>query len=83
MRVLRRCDGRRGRFAVKGFGAMSLGSTHGNEWALAMILLAGIIAMKANASSCITTACCEQPYPATTPPIHSTTILLSFLVAPI
>ena len=68
MRVLRKCDGRRPRFAVKGFGAILAGSIHGNGWVHCYGTASWNHAMKAKASSCSTTACCEQTCPATAPP---------------
>ena len=79
--MLWQCDGRRGGFAVRGFGAIFAGSIHGNGWVHRYGSASWNHAIKANASSCNTTACCEQPCSATHPPIHPTTI--SFVVPPL
>ena len=80
MRVLRKCDGRRPRFAVKGFGTILAGSIHGNGWVNRYGTASWNHAMKAKASSCSATARCEQLCPATTPPMHLITI--SFAIPP-
>ena len=81
MRVLWQCDGRGGGFAVRGFGAIFAGSIHGNGWVHRCGSARWNHAMEANASSCSTKACCEQPCPATTPLIYPTTI--SSVIPPI
>ncbi len=65
---------------MKGFGANFVGSIHGNGCVHRYGSASWNHAMKANASSCSTTACCEQPCPATIPRIHPTTTFLSFLL---
>lgn len=67
-------------FAVKRFGAIFAGSIHGDGWVYRYGTASWNHAMKAKASSCSTTAFCEQPCPATTPPIILSQFLLSFLL---